>query len=409
MGETSQGQQFTEISWSDFLLPMTFCLHLPSSRDQPSMPRTWTHREARWLARSRRSRRARCSCSSTRSLSPGSCCGRMRPDRSCRSETSFLLDLPQLVLVEEGRLAWSHEGGTSVGRDVAKYTRSGRLSPPHTELSAACFGRTLPSTQAAPKCTHRVQRRQQGPQLEETRCPRRWSQGPPAPCPAAPLALWTWPKRQGLAVTVLNVGTGQDSTPCPRLSPTRLLSNCRNHSFFSSFCKPGLSINVHVSVMQTFGFPRLDHKLLSNVLTGLFFSSLFFMLRAPDPFCQLSTDGDSHLCFGFFFKKGGRLSQATGSWLTRSVLTAFAWFCQPSVPWSSLCPLQIWLTHFRFFPPFVRPAVNHERAEWEYSCIEWSSPVQTILSQGSPVFLRIAIWVTAQHPLLPQFLLAAFS
>ena len=109
------------------------------------------------------------------------------------------------------------------------------------------------------------------------------------------------------------------------------------------------------------------------------------MLNAPDPFCQLSTDGDSHLCFGFLFQKGGRLSQATGSWLTRSVLTAFAWFCRSSVPWSSLCPLQIWLTHFRFFAPFVQPAVNHhERAEWEYSCIEWSSPAQTILSQGSP-------------------------
>ena len=142
MGETSQGQQFTKISWSDFLLPMTFCLHLPSSRDQPSMPRTWTHREARWLARSRRSRRARCSCSSTRCLSPGSCCGRMRPDRSCRSETSFLLDLPQLVLVEEGRLAWSHEGGTSVGRDVAKYTRSGRLSPTHRTLCCVFWPHT---------------------------------------------------------------------------------------------------------------------------------------------------------------------------------------------------------------------------------------------------------------------------
>ena len=113
-------------------------------------------------------------------------------------------------------------------------------------------------------------------------------------------------------MTVLNVGTGQDSTPCPRLSPTRLLSNCRNHSFFSSFCKPGLGIDVHVSVMQTFGFPRLDHKSLSNVLTGLFFCSLLFMLNAPDPFCQLSTDGDSHLCFGFVFQKRRKTFPSNG-------------------------------------------------------------------------------------------------
>ena len=85
-------------------------------------------------------------------------------------------------------------------------------------------------------------------------------------------------------MTVLNVGKGQDSTPCPRLSPTRLLSNCRNHSFFSSFCKPWLGIDVHVSVVQAFGFPGLDHKSLSHFPTGLFFSSLLFMLIAPDLF-----------------------------------------------------------------------------------------------------------------------------
>ena len=131
MGETSQGQQFTEISCLDFLLPMTFCLHLPSSRDQPSMPRTWTHREARWLARSRRSSWARCSCSSTQCLSPGSCCGRMRPDRSCRSETSFLLDLPQLVLV--AKLEAMKAGPALAGMWLNIHGVDG--SPPHTPNS----------------------------------------------------------------------------------------------------------------------------------------------------------------------------------------------------------------------------------------------------------------------------------